>query len=181
MRLPGQYYDQETGLHYNYFRYYDPATGRYLTADPIGQDAGPNLYSYVGNNPLFWIDPLGLDVQICGAPAQILGGLVDHQWIKTDTKEAGAQGPEDNAGDQFEAPYITDLFITDHSGDSQNREGASCEAVKSVDEDKVNELLDIGKGLGKFSSFNHCQSFVRDVIRQSRITKQTRRGRRPAR
>jgi RHS repeat-associated protein len=68
IRFPGQYYDQETGLHYNYFRYYDPETGRYLTADPIGQIPPPgttpyklnHLYTYVGNNPLNRIDPLGL-------------------------------------------------------------------------------------------------------------------------
>jgi RHS repeat-associated protein len=46
-RLPGQYYDAETGLHYNYFRYYDPTTGRYLTPDPIGLFEGINLFSYV--------------------------------------------------------------------------------------------------------------------------------------
>jgi len=72
LRQPGQYYDEETGLHYNYFRYYDPSTGRYITADPLGinglmdvlgdeftgQDAG--LYTYSKNNPLNNIDPFGL-------------------------------------------------------------------------------------------------------------------------
>lgn len=60
-RLPGQYYDAETGLHYNWHRYYDPATGRYLTPDPIGLEGGINLYSYALQNPVNYIDPFGLD------------------------------------------------------------------------------------------------------------------------
>ncbi|MEE9303731.1 MAG: RHS repeat-associated core domain-containing protein, partial [Thiotrichaceae bacterium] len=59
-RFSGQYEDQETGLHYNYFRYYDPSIGRYLTSDPLGQLAGSNLYAYVGGNPLKYTDPFGL-------------------------------------------------------------------------------------------------------------------------
>ena len=59
-RLPGQYYDAETGLHYNMFRYYDPDTGRYITADPIGLDGGLNLFLYAGGDPMNWVDPWGL-------------------------------------------------------------------------------------------------------------------------
>jgi RHS repeat-associated protein len=65
-RFPGQYYDAETGLHYNYFRYYNPQTGRYITPDPIGLEGGINLFVYVGENPVNWIDPEGLDVLFVG-------------------------------------------------------------------------------------------------------------------
>ncbi len=61
LRFAGQYYDGETGLHYNWFRYYDPQTGRYLRTDPIGFFGGDlNLYAYVGSDPNIWIDPWGL-------------------------------------------------------------------------------------------------------------------------
>ncbi|MCM8885189.1 MAG: DUF2235 domain-containing protein [Candidatus Thiodiazotropha sp.] len=60
LRLPGQYEDQETGQYYNYLRTYNPETGRYLTADPIGLKAGLNHYTYVSSDPLHGIDPLGL-------------------------------------------------------------------------------------------------------------------------
>ena len=57
---PGQFYDEETYLHYNYHRYYDPKLGRYLTPDPTRFRGGVNLYSYVQNTPISLIDPLGL-------------------------------------------------------------------------------------------------------------------------
>jgi RHS repeat-associated protein len=60
LRFAGQYYDQETGNYYNYFRDYDPSTGRYLQSDPIGLRGGLNTYGYVGGNPLFLVDFFGL-------------------------------------------------------------------------------------------------------------------------
>ena len=61
LRFAGQIFDPETGLHYNYHRYYDPATGRYLTTDPIGLEGGINPYVYVQNNPANLLDPFGLE------------------------------------------------------------------------------------------------------------------------
>jgi RHS repeat-associated protein len=60
LRLPGQRYDAETGLHYNYFRDYDPSIGRYGESDPIGLNGGLNTYAYVGLDPTGKSDPLGL-------------------------------------------------------------------------------------------------------------------------
>jgi len=59
-RFPGQYFDEETGLHYNYFRYYHPGTGRYSRPDPIGLEVSINLYGYVANNPGNSLDLNGL-------------------------------------------------------------------------------------------------------------------------
>ncbi|MFI6700423.1 putative T7SS-secreted protein [Streptomyces sp. NPDC050509] len=59
LRFPGQYFDPETGLHYNYFRHYDPETARYLSQDPLGLGPAPNPATYV-RNPHTWADPLGL-------------------------------------------------------------------------------------------------------------------------
>ena len=62
LRFPGQYFDAETELHYNWNRFYDPETGRYLSPDPIGLGGGSNLYAYAENDPVNWIDPNGLSV-----------------------------------------------------------------------------------------------------------------------
>ena len=60
LRMPGQYFDSETGEFYNYFRQYDPRTGRYTQADPIEIDGGWNRQAYVDGNPLSVTDSQGL-------------------------------------------------------------------------------------------------------------------------
>ena len=68
LRFPGQYFDKETQTHYNFHRDYDPALGRYIESDPIGLKGGYNTYAYVKNNPVNYIDYLGLMtcIEICG-------------------------------------------------------------------------------------------------------------------
>jgi RHS repeat-associated protein len=71
IRFQGQWFDQESGLHYNRYRYYDPSTARFISSDPIELDAGywegsgANLYAYA-INPTTWLDPLGLAKKSCG-------------------------------------------------------------------------------------------------------------------
>jgi RHS repeat-associated protein len=82
-RFSGQYFDQETGLHYNYFRYYDPRTGRYMIPDPIGLWGGINLFAYTENNPLRYIDPYGLD--LIGSQVRDSSGNTVFYFYDTDT------------------------------------------------------------------------------------------------
>jgi RHS repeat-associated protein len=60
LRFPGQRYDMASGLYYNYYRDYDPSSGRYTQTDPFGLFADISLYSYVGSSPLMDTDPFGL-------------------------------------------------------------------------------------------------------------------------
>nr|WP_242487312.1 RHS repeat-associated core domain-containing protein [Pseudomonas sp. TH15] len=83
LRFQGQYFDAESGLHYNRHRYYDPEMGRYLTPDPIKLAGGLNQYQYTPN-PTGWVDPLGLSGNCptpnksgCKVPGDTTGARVD--------------------------------------------------------------------------------------------------------
>jgi RHS repeat-associated protein len=67
LRFLGQYYDQETGTHHNYFRDYDPTIGRYIQSDPVGLKGGINTYGYVEGDPVSAVDPYGLTSLVPGS------------------------------------------------------------------------------------------------------------------
>ncbi|TLF92259.1 RHS repeat-associated core domain-containing protein, partial [Nocardia cyriacigeorgica] len=103
LRYPGQYYDPESGLHYNLLRTYDPSTGRYLTKDPLGlgPSDNPNIYPH---NPTAWIDPLGLTpdcgdhVAIYKAPTKgMTDTLLDHGFRESDFPGSGFGFPDGRA------------------------------------------------------------------------------------
>ncbi len=87
-RFPGQYYDAETGLHYNYFRYYNPPIGRYLTPDPIGLEGGTNLFTYVGNNPINFLDPSGRAAFFWHGIISFAAGIAEGRGLKESSQMA---------------------------------------------------------------------------------------------
>lgn len=111
LRFQGQYFDQETGLHYNRFRYYDPNCGQFINQDPIGLLGGLNNYCYVPN-PLTWIDPLGLMAKEKGVGCTGKPGT--QRWknkVRNDGKPYSKPGPKSDGAHNDKIQQIIDREV----------------------------------------------------------------------
>jgi RHS repeat-associated protein len=121
IRMQGQYEDEETGLYYNRFRYYDPNISAYVSQDPLRLGAGENVYSYTKNS-FGWIDPLGLSCETVGELRK--AGKKDAHHVIQDAAVRDLPGYDTNKapGVQLEGP--ANVKGTQHYNATQNQRQA---------------------------------------------------------
>ncbi len=135
LRLPGQYFDEETGLHYNLFRYYAPECGRFISQDPIGLLGGLNLYAYAPN-PLSWIDPLGLSAasdlpQLKGRSPGAIGSILTDNGFNLDKQTStGNQTWSHADGSKVRVDPYGNQSMTMKNGDPLPKSGANAHVHK---------------------------------------------------
>jgi RHS repeat-associated protein len=147
-RFAGQYADPETGLHYNRFRHYDPATGEYISRDPIGLRGGLRAYAYV-DDPTTWTDPLGLS-KTAGAGESCSG-----------TSESTDVGPETTALVRFDGEFAARQLLGREPVTPGGRKLMAHAADRMVNPpggrapmsmEEVDEVLDSGTRIRKVTS-----------------------------
>ncbi|RUL71050.1 RHS repeat-associated core domain-containing protein [Dyella choica] len=142
LRFPGQYFDGETGLHYNHHRDYDPATGRYQQVDPLGFKGGQwSLYAYANGNPASYSDPSGLFVP--PAPGSPLALALERAGLA----EAAGLGPEDPVADAAAALLFAGTLIAaemsgQNSGPGKNCPGHDCSEILAEIEAQKQIVID---------------------------------------
>jgi RHS repeat-associated protein len=157
LRLPGQYYDRETALHYNAARNYDATIGRYEESDPIGLKGGLNTYAYAHSNPLLFSDPSGLAVWLCIRSTSFRFG--NHSYFYDDKAKRCCGSPGWNADhplqdcpDRGRGPGVDSCTLISSNDDDANRLFKCCQQ-------KANPFT-------YFPIVNDCQDNTDDCIRE---------------
>jgi len=138
LRFPGQYYLVEYGLHYNWHRHYDPTLGRFIQADSLGFVGGPSVYAYVGSNPVFFVDPTGLERKP--------GKTSPSRWPDLPPNLAGKK-PKWNPNGYWECPGNRDLTWDDRSHGAGADRGKSPQGGHWDDENSGNRWDEDGNAL----------------------------------
>ena len=173
IRFQGQYFDEETGLHYNRFRYFDPDMGMFTTRDPIGLLGGTNVFQYAPN-PTGWIDPFGLAF---GSGKSTHTAIVTHsdaqgniKSVKTYTSgnmtasEKALGFPKSSLATHTEARAMKDLVPILEKGDKVLIEGQypACKSCK-----------------GKMNNAKEALDNAVDIVYQSPDSDDWKAGRKP--
>jgi len=170
LRFPGQYYDAETGLHYNLNRDYSPPRGGYIEADPIGIIGGGNhLYQYVQNNPIKLQDPTGLKVEYCVRALHGMSGRVGnfyHGFLKINGTTYGF-APK-NGNERFSGPGR--VWPNEDWDVNNNQHDGSCSEEKCIDEAKLQSNIQADMGIEMHYNLlgNNCRQWALGQLSRAR-------------
>ena len=175
LRFPGQYFDKETGLHYNYLRdAYDPRTGRFSQPDPIGIEGGLNPYAYAIGNPVSLVDPDGLDATVCLYPG---AGTAGHVGIGINSSSTAGLYP------RSESPGLAAITGTPAMVKPDTKQAEQCKTVGTTAEQDKKMADFIARTTANPGTYrlggNNCTNFVRSVLQQAGVSTPLSPGPRP--
>lgn len=161
LRFPGQYYDNETGLHYNNFRDYNPKTGRYVQSDPVGLSGGINTYGYARLSPLNFIDVLGLQFAPMQGPYVVTVSSTPQAWMYMGSTTAS----DANYTVAVNGPDLIDQLIAMHDAQNDAQHEGERRILAWQIESYENLIDDIDKESSKKTDENSCEPNKRPYIR----------------